>query len=138
MSLPMKIKTSQLAYQILKTKLINEVEEVWCMALGPQLKLLEVELIFKGTVDKCIVHPRDIFRFACKKNASHLILAHNHPSGHCAPSPEDIEFTKRIVTLGYWIEIPVVDHIIMGGSTFQSLAESHPRLFRASPTLANL
>jgi DNA repair protein RadC len=104
--------------------MIQDVEELWCLALGPGLKLIAVQMIFRGTVDACTVHPRDIFRFACLQNASQLIIAHNHPSGDHEPSLQDLEFTQKLIEVGWAIEIPIVDHLIITDSTYSSMAES--------------
>jgi DNA repair protein RadC len=127
----MKISTSQKAFEILKKHLTNDVEEVWCLALGPKMHLLAVEMIFRGTVDYCPLYPRDIFRFACRTNASHLIISHNHPSGDCTPSQQDLQLTQRMFTLSHLLEIPLVDHIIVGKGEFLSLADKYPHFFRA-------
>jgi DNA repair protein RadC len=120
----MKISSSRLAHNIFKKHMIQDVEELWCIGLGPSLSLLQVQMIFRGTVDSCTVHPRDIFRFACINNASQLIIAHNHPSGDCRPSEHDIEFTQRLIHIGREIEIPVLDHLILTTKNYLSIAES--------------
>src|SRR4051812_876001 len=66
-----------------------DVEELWALALGCNQKLLKKQCIFRGTVDECLVHPREILRFAILSKASSLILAHSHPSGECFPSEPD-------------------------------------------------
>jgi len=120
----LKILCSSRAYQVLKKHMQLDVEELWCLALGPSLNLIDIKMIFRGTIDSCIAHPRDIFRFACLKNATQLIIAHNHPSGDPTPSPQDIEFTRKLINLGYIIEIPVVDHLILTTHSYYSIAES--------------
>lgn len=126
----MKISSSRMAYNILRKQMIQDVEELWCLALGPGLKLISVQMIFRGTVDACTVHPRDIFRFACLNNASQLIVAHNHPSGDRTPSPQDLEFTQRLITVGWHIEIPIIDHLILTKSNYLSMAESQKLTFQ--------
>ncbi len=100
-----------------------DVEELWCVALGPGLQLISIKMIFRGTVDSCPCHPRDIFRFACLQNASQIIIAHNHPSGDPHPSQEDLELTSRLSTIGEAMEIPVIDHIILTTQNFTSIKE---------------
>ncbi len=90
-----------------------EVEEFWVMALNPQCVLIESRMLFRGTVDHCFIHPRDVFRFGILHNASFLIVGHNHPSGNCVPSIQDVKMTRRLMTLGRLIQIPVLDHVIV-------------------------
>lgn len=128
----MQITSSLQAYSLLKKYMIQDVEELWCLALGPSLKLLSIKMIFRGTVDSCTVHPRDIFRFACLKNASQLIIAHNHPSGDCSPSVQDLQFTHRIVFVGREIEIPIIDHLIITRKSYRSLADTKEIFFNSN------
>jgi len=119
-----KILFSSRAYRIFQKHMPQDVEELWCMTLGPSLNLLDIKMIFRGTIDACIAHPRDIFRYACVKNATQLIIAHNHPSGDPTPSKQDLEFTRKLIKVGIMIEIPVVDHLIVTKKNYFSLAES--------------
>lgn len=89
-------------------------------------------MLFRGTVDACTVHPRDIFRFGCLQNASQLIIAHNHPSGDPQPSEPDLEFTERLIKVGWAIEIPIVDHLILTPDTYFSMAEKRSVCFTQS------
>ena len=70
-----------------------------------------------------MVHPREVFKPAIVKGAVSIILVHNHPSGDPTPSKEDIEVTARMVQVGKVMDIPVFDHIIVGGDKFVSLKE---------------
>lgn len=67
-----------------------------------------------GTIDQTFAYPREVFRTAIVQNASGIILAHNHPSGCCDPSQEDLDVTKRMIGAGEILGIPVLDHIIVG------------------------
>lgn len=67
-----------------------------------------------GTIDQTLANPREVFRTAIVQNASGIILAHNHPSGCCDPSPEDLATTKKMVKAGVLLGIPVLDHIVVG------------------------
>jgi DNA repair protein RadC len=71
------------------------------------------EIISIGTLNTSLIHPREVFRNAVIKNASRIILAHNHPSGSVEPSQEDREITKRIKESGEIIDIPLIDHVIV-------------------------
>jgi DNA repair protein RadC len=118
----MEIITAEFAYITLKDLRSIEVEEFWALALGPTKSLLRSKMIFRGTVDACLVHPRDIFRFACLENASSLVVAHNHPSGDTRPSEQDLVFTHQLIEASRILEIPVIDHLIITHSGFSSFA----------------
>lgn len=118
------IISSQKAFYILKNLMDSEVEEFWVMALNSKKQIIESKMIFRGTVDRCVIHPRDIFRFALLKNASSILIAHNHPSGDCYPSLEDIQITEDIFEISKLIQIPVVDHIVIATNGYYSFKDS--------------
>lgn len=107
-------------------------EEFWILALSSSKKLLRCEMMFRGTADACLVHPRDVVRFLCHTNASSFIVAHNHPSGDPKPSHQDWAFTRRLVQCGHLVEIPLLDHVIVTAKTHTSLVALKPRLFEFS------
>lgn len=115
------ITTAEHAYKNLAGLAHSDIEEFWVLALGPKKSLISSKMIFRGTVDSCLVHPRDIFRFACLENASSVLIAHNHPSGDLIPSYEDLRFTQQIITASTLMQIPVVDHLIVTRGGYTSL-----------------
>ena len=82
------------------------------------------ETVSIGTLTASLVHPREVFRAAILGCAAGVILAHNHPSGDPAPSPEDRETTRRIKSAGDLLGIPMIDHIIVGGERFFSFRQA--------------
>ena len=76
-----------------------------------------------GSLSASIVHPREVFRAAVDYAAAAMILCHNHPSGDPSPSKEDIMVTKRMLKAGNIMDIPVLDHVIIGKNRFFSLKE---------------
>ena len=72
-----------------------------------------------GSLNQSIVSPREIFKASILSNAAHMLLIHNHPSGSLKPSKEDIEITDRLIKLTDLMEIPLLDHIIVGGDEAQ-------------------
>lgn len=74
-----------------------------------------------GTVDACIIHPREVFVPALMNNASSILIAHNHPSGIVEPSPQDIEITRQLRAVGEILGIPVLDSIIVCDGIAKSL-----------------
>ena len=91
--------------------------------LNVKNEVLHSRTIFIGSLNSSIVHPREVFREAVKRSAASIICAHNHPSGNPAPSPEDIEVTKRLAEAGKIVGIDLLDHIIIGDHKFLSLKE---------------
>jgi DNA repair protein RadC len=76
-----------------------------------------------GSVNSSLVHPREVFKPAIKNSASAVILCHNHPSGNCIPSSEDIEITKRLCEAGKIVGVQILDHIIIGDGVFFSFKD---------------
>ena len=120
----MRIDSSRKAYLCFQKSMAKEVEEFWIAGLGPQLDLIECKLLFRGTADRCLIHPRDIIKTVCLQNATSFIVAHNHPSGHLNPSVQDVQITKQILQLSRLLEIPLNDHLIVGQSHYFSFADS--------------
>lgn len=78
-----------------------------------------------GSLNAVMIHPREVFRLAIAENSAAVILVHNHPSGNTEPSKEDIAITRQLVEAGRIVDIRVLDHIIIGGDAYTSLAERH-------------
>ncbi|CAM3566764.1 DNA repair protein RadC [Erysipelothrix urinaevulpis] len=100
--------------------------------LNHQLKILGHKLLFKGTVDKSLVHPRDLFREAVRFNASCMILVHNHPGKTMRASSADLETTKALVSAAQLLDLHILDHIIVSFGDFISLRQMHPEIFKES------
>ena len=95
----------------------EETEEyMYMLCLNTKLKLNGIFEISHGNVNSSVVGTREVFQKALLGNAVSIILIHNHPSGDCTPSRQDIEVTKRLVEAGRIIGIDVLDHIIIGKS----------------------
>ena len=77
-----------------------------------------------GTVNKSLVHPREVFKYAYLSSASGIICIHNHPSGDVNPSREDIDITKKLIEIGKIQAIPIIDHIIIGNNLYYSMVEN--------------
>jgi DNA repair protein RadC len=113
-----------MAAQFLREKMgLSDVEEFWAVALNPACGVIESRMLFRGTVDSCFIHPRDIFRFGLAHNATSLLVGHNHPSGSSYPSQADCDLTRRLKAAGELLQIPLVDHLIISKIDFYSFAE---------------
>ena len=85
--------------------------------------LLRDYRISEGTLNASLVHPREVFQPAISDLAASIILLHNHPSGETQPSLEDRNITRRLVEAGKLLDIPVLDHIIIGSTGYYSFKE---------------
>lgn len=122
----MEISNSKKAALFLRSQITsNDAEEFWAIALNSICEIVQSKMLFKGTVDACLIHPRDIFRFALLNNATFLIVGHNHPSGACFPSAIDIESSLALKKAGDLLQIPLVDHVIVTLSDHYSFADNH-------------
>lgn len=114
-------------------KMLSEMDrEYICVVnLDTRLVPLNFNIVSIGGIDTCQVPVANVFKAAILTNASRVICFHNHPSGAVNPSWEDIAMTKRLVEVGKLMEIPLVDHIIIGGGTGEkySLKENMSDLF---------
>lgn len=86
--------------------------------------LTSVFEISHGTVNMSVLTPREVFQKALLANAVSIILLHNHPSGDCTPSKEDINVTKRLMEAGDIIGVNVLDHLVIGRPGYFSLKEN--------------
>jgi len=93
-------------------------EHFYVIGLDGKNNIKYVELISLGTLNRAIVHPRDVFRLAIMRGVRSIILAHNHPSGDPQPSVEDAEITARLREGGEILGIAVLDHVIVGETIY--------------------
>jgi DNA repair protein RadC len=82
-----------------------------------------INICHMGSLNSSIVHPREVMKPAILSNSASVIVAHNHPSGQCEPSREDVEVTNRLVEAGRVIGIDVLDHLIVCPDNYLSLKE---------------
>src|SRR3989344_2052309 len=87
--------------------------------------LIERQIISIGTLNASLVHPREVFEPAVRLFASSVILTHNHPSGNCEPSQDDIEITKRLTEDGKILGMDIADHVIITKDKFLSFKEQN-------------
>ena len=120
-----KINNSEKIFNYFKNKFINEHQECfYAVYLDSSKKIMKVKLLFKGTLDHSLVHPREIFKEAYLISASSIICIHNHPSGNINPSKEDKMLTNNLVRIGLLHGIPIIDHVIIGQSNYYSFFEN--------------
>lgn len=101
----------------------EEQEHFYCIYLDSTKHILENRLLFLGTLNYSLVHPREIFKEAFINGAVSLIFVHNHPTGEVLPSKNDIELTRQLEEIGILHGIKVEDHIIVGKEKYYSFFE---------------
>jgi DNA repair protein RadC len=112
------------AKEYLITQLAWLEHEVFaCLFLDNRHRVIAFKRLFRGTIDGCTVHPREVVKTALLLNAAAVIFAHNHPSGDPSPSQADRTITQRLKDALALIDVRVLDHIVVGGTCSLSLAE---------------
>ncbi len=104
-------------------------EQFICVSLNGAHEVIGIRVVSVGTVNRTLVHPREVFADPLEDRAAAVIVCHNHPSGQLEPSEEDRNITKRLVEVGEILGIPVLDHLILsphGG--YYSFVESGQEL----------
>ena len=97
-------------------------EQFVVLLLDARNRLIKSVIVSEGSLTASIVHPREIYRPAILESAASVIFLHNHPSGDPTPSEDDLRITTQLVEAGRFLDIRVLDHIVLGHSTFTSLA----------------
>ncbi|MDD2224832.1 MAG: DNA repair protein RadC [Candidatus Shapirobacteria bacterium] len=110
-------------FEFLREKIGKEKKEHFVILYFDTKNNLIFDEISIGILNASLVHPREVFSKAILNNASHIVIAHNHPSGDPTPSNEDINTTKRLIEAGKLLGISVVDHIIVTRNNYSSCVE---------------
>ncbi len=121
----LKISRSQDCYLLLKDLFGSKIEiyeQFYILLLNRANRVLGFVKISEGGVSGTVVDPKKIFQIALKANASGIILAHNHPSGNTTPSASDEAMTGKIVAAGKFLEISVLDHLIITSDQYFSFS----------------
>ncbi|KKQ81500.1 MAG: repair protein radC-like protein [Parcubacteria group bacterium GW2011_GWF2_38_76] len=108
-------------FEYLREKIGKQKKEHFAVLYLDSKNGLIADIVSIGTLNASLVHPREVFDKAVLCHASHIIVAHNHPSGDSTPSGDDIITTKRLVEAGKILGIAVADHIIVTNSEHRSL-----------------
>jgi len=118
------LTSPEITHNYLRLLLAHREREVFVVLfLDNQHRLIKHQEMFQGTVNSVEVHPREILREALKVNAAAIILAHNHPSGSAAPSRADREVTDLVAKACMFLDIRVLDHMVIGAGEYVSFAE---------------
>lgn len=125
-ALNMPLTTGIKVHDAFKRLFIGEHQEkLLSIFLDSKKRLISYKIMFIGTLDHSIIHPREIFNEAIKVHASSIIIMHNHPSLDITPSNEDKEVTKKLKECGEIIGIPILDHLITNGKDYYSFYDEY-------------
>ncbi len=100
-----------------------EQEHLRVILLDTRNRVLEIVEVYKGSVNSSQVHVGELFKAAIRRNAASLIIVHNHPSGDPTPSPDDVAVTRAALQAGKLLDVPVLDHMVIGQGRWVSLKE---------------
>lgn len=121
-----KLDSSKTIYEYIKNDLLDKKQEYfYCLYLDTKKNLIEKKLLYIGTLNKSIIHPREIFKYAYLLSADSIICIHNHPTGDVLPSKEDFIITEKLVEIGKINSINVIDHIIIGNNNYYSFYDNN-------------
>lgn len=104
-------------------------EHAYVLCLDSSNQEVGVHEVSMGLVNLAPMHPREVFKHALADNAVSIAIVHNHPSGNCEPSPEDISITRVLVAAGKIMQIPVLDHVVLSKTGFSSIRNLYPEIF---------
>ena len=112
------------AYEMIKDQLQDLDREQFMIAcLNTKNEPTNISVVAVGTLNKAMVHPREVFKTAILSNAASIMAFHNHPSGNAEPSQQDLQLTNRLYEAGELLGIKLLDHLIIGDGSFTSLKE---------------
>lgn len=115
---------SSLVLDYLRLQLRDQTQEVFAvLLLDLQGHFLDFKILFQGSVAACHVSTREIVRFALQKQATRLIVVHNHPQAHAHPSAADIHFTHKLAAACQLLDLQLLDHFIIAGNNYFSFTE---------------
>ncbi len=125
-----KILNSKDVYKIMQQILLRENkidqdrEHFWVIGLATNNRILFIELVSIGTVNKTLAEPMEVFSFALQKRAVKIILCHNHPSGELRPSEADNDITDKLIQVGIIVNTLVIDHLIISTTKYYSYKDT--------------
>ncbi len=115
------VRNSQEAYSLLRYIGRRKQEHVVALFLNSRFEVIAKRTVCIGTLDGVNVLPRDIIIPALEYNANSIVMAHNHPSGDCSPSSEDVEITRRISSALELVGLSLLDHIVISSSGWKRI-----------------
>lgn len=122
---PIQLSSPEKVWKFFRGKIGLELQECFVgVFLNEKNHIAAWKVLFRGTVNETMVHPRDVMLHAILANATRIIIVHNHPSGVVTPSQQDIETTKKLQKCAGLFGIDIVDHVIICNDCFLSFGEA--------------
>ena len=122
------------AIRVMNEFLSQMDRELFCIVnLQADLTPINMNIVSVGSLNEALINPREIFKSAILSNAHSMMLIHNHPSGNITPSAEDKEVTERLMACGEFLDIKMLDHIIVAGETGKMLSMKSEGLMPTIP-----
>lgn len=120
-----KVTSAKDIYNYFRSRIMGlKQEKLYAIFLNNKNEIISYKVIFIGTQNMSVTHPREVFNEAIKESAIKIIIMHNHPTNDVTPSKADIEFTNTIKEAGDLLKIPVIDHIIISENNFFSFFDN--------------
>jgi DNA repair protein RadC len=127
---PIRILNTKDVYSIMQKVLLRENkidrnrEHLWTISMDGAYKILNIELVSLGSINKTIAEPMEVFSVPLQKRSVRIIVIHNHPSGELQPSAVDKDITDRLIQCGLMLNVRVLDHLIISEKSYYSFADS--------------
>ena len=119
-----QVKSPTDAANLLSAMGTLEQEQMRILLLDTKNRVMGTHTAYQGSLHTTVVRIGELFREAVRQNCAAIVIAHNHPSGDPTPSPEDIALTRELVKAGGLLDIPLLDHLVIGANgKFTSLKE---------------
>lgn len=118
------IKSPQDIVPFIRNYAVSEKEHFLLVTLNGGHEIIQIHVVSVGTLNRTLIHPREVFSIAIKENAAALIVCHNHPSGNCTPSKDDVIVTKNLIDVSLVMGIELLDHVIVSRESYFSFAEN--------------
>jgi DNA repair protein RadC len=110
-------------HKVVRHYATREQELFLSVAINCAHEILAIDVASMGTINQCIVHPREVFSNAIKNRAVAIIICHNHPTGNLNPSLNDLNITRRLIECGKILGIEIIDHLIFSEDEYHSMKE---------------
>ena len=136
---PVSLSNPEAAVDVMRDVLKDLDREMVCVVnLDNRMKPINYNVVSIGALDQSIVPIQNVYKSTILANAAGIMLFHNHPSGDISPSGPDYSVTKRLAEAGKLMDIPLIDHVIIGGmnGNTYSFREHDPDLFAGNPDLS--